>query len=139
MDAEFRHKRLLHATIDTTIAASRAAKTLRRGMEVAGRQLIARGAKALSRILFALEGRWVPMDHWLEAELKTLTDPTGAAPLLLTAVKSGSPAPLLEALQGLEEPLAAEGVPRPAARRALFYELVHASRAEERAMHGLIQ
>jgi hypothetical protein len=33
--------------------------------------------------------------------------------------------------------LFAEGVPRAADRRALFYELLHPSRASERAIHGL--
>lgn len=137
MDSDFRQKRLLHATIDTSVAAARATKTLRRGMETSGRQLIARGVKALSRIIFALEWRWVPLDHWLEAELRTLGDPAGAVPLLLEAATNGSPDPLWQALHGLEDVLAAEGVPRLAERRALFYELIHASRAEERAIHGL--
>lgn len=137
MDADFRHKRLLHSTIDTSVAAGRATKTLRREMEVAGRLIIARGARALSRLLFALEERWVPLDHWLEAELRTLQDPTGAGPLLLEAVRNGSPAPLSEALRGLEDILASQGVPRPAERLSLFYELLHFSRAEERAIHGL--
>lgn len=137
MEPDFRHKRLLHATIDTSTAARRAIKTLKRDMEVAGRQLIARGAKALSRLIFALEWRWVPLDHWLEAELHTLSDSAAAGPLLLEAVKSGSPLPLLEALNRLEEVLAEEGVPRPAGRTALFYQLLHFSRQEERAIHGL--
>lgn len=137
MEADFRHKRLLHSTIDTSIAAGRALKTQKREMEVAVRQLVARGAKALSRLIFALEWRWVPLDHWLEAELRTLADPTGAGSLLMEAVKNGSPSPLLEALKGLEEILANEEVPRPAGRTALFYELLHFSRADERATHGL--
>jgi hypothetical protein len=136
MDAEFRRLRLLHATIDAWVAPRRAAKTIRRGADGAGRLLIARGARALLRVLFALEGRWVPLDHWVEAELRTLDDPTGAGPRLLDALLRGEPAPLEVALNGLEDRLAAEGVPRPDGRLALFYELIHPERAAERAIHS---
>jgi hypothetical protein len=137
MDPAFRQARLLHATIDAWIAPRRAAKTIRRGADCAGRIIIARGAKALSRVLFALEGRWVPLDHWLEAELGTLEDAAQAGPLLCRAVSSGDPAPLEEALNRLEDRLFAEGVPRAADRRDVFYELLHTSRTAERAIHGL--
>jgi hypothetical protein len=137
MDAAFRQTRLLHATIDAWVAPRRAAKTLGRGADCAGRMIIARGAKALARVIFALEWRWVPLDHWLEAELRTLDDPTQAGPLLCQAVSTGDPAPLEQALNQLEDRLFAEGVPRAVDRRALFYELLHASRAAERAIHGL--
>jgi hypothetical protein len=137
MGAEFRRARLLHATVDTWIATRRAAKTLRRGMEGGGRMVVARGAKALSRVIFALEWRWVPLDHWLEAEIRTLDDPAGAGEKLIEALTSGRPEPLEEALERLEDQLFAEGVPRAAERRALFLELLHPSRAEERAVHGL--
>jgi hypothetical protein len=137
MDAAFRQTRLLHATVDAWVAPRRAMKTLRRGADCAGRMIISRGAKALARVLFALEWRWVPLDHWLEAELRTLDDPTQAGALLCTAVSTGDPAPLEQALNQLEDRLFAEGVPRANERRALFYELLHPSRAEERAIHGL--
>jgi len=137
MDAEFRHKRLQHATIDALAAPSRAAKTLGRGAEGAGRLLIARGARALARIIFALESRWVPLDHWLEAELRTLDDPQQVGPALVSALTCGDPAPLQDALSRLEDRLAAEGIARPAERHVLFMELIHPARAAERAMHGL--
>jgi hypothetical protein len=137
MTPEFRRERLLHATVDASIAARRAAKTLDRGAEAASRLIVARGAKALSRILFALEHRWVPLDHWLEPELQTLEDPTGAGPLLIAALTSGRSEPIKEALDGLEDRLAAEGVPRPEGRLALFLELIHPSRAAGRLIHGL--
>ena len=137
MDAEFRQLRLLHATLDVGIAARRAEKTLKRSAQASARMLLARSVKALSRILFALEWRWVPLDHWLEAELQTLQDPTQAVPKLLQGLIETEPAPLLSALAGLEELLYAEGVPRPAGRRDLFFELIHPSRASERAIHGL--
>jgi hypothetical protein len=136
MDAAFRHTRLLYSTINTIIAIGRATKTLQRGYEGAGHLIVARGAKALSSLLFALEWRWVPMDHWLENELRTLEDPTHAGSLLVEALKSGNPAPLREALNGLEDRLASEGVPRPEGRHDLFFQLIHPSRAEDMAIHG---
>lgn len=137
MDAGFRRARLRHAAVDAGVAARRAEKTLRRGMEAAGRMLVARGAKALSRILFALEGRWVPLDHWLEKDLQTLGDEARAAGHLLEALTAGRPEPLAAGLKLLEDRLAAEGVPREGRRVELFFELIHPSRAAERAIHGL--
>jgi hypothetical protein len=137
MPEEFRRLRLLHATIDAGIAARRAEKTLKRGFRASEKVLVARGVKALSRLVFGLEGRWVPLDHWMEAELTTLEDVTGVRPLLLEAAAEGKYQPILEALPKLEDRLFVEGVPRPAGRRDLFFELVHPSRAHERAIHGL--
>ena len=137
MDEGFRRARLLHGTIDAGVAVKRAGKTAGRGMEGAARVLLARGAKALARVLFALERRWVPLDHWLEPELKTLKEGEDAARGLLRTLRSGDPATLGDALQSLEERLHAEGVPRPEGRRELFFELIHPSRADERAVHGL--
>ncbi len=137
MSAEFRRLRLIHATLDAGIAGRRSQKTLKRGMEGSGRLVLARGAKALSRILFALEWRWVPLDHWLEAELKTLEDPAQVGPLLIQAVVETRPELLIEGLKRLEDRLFEEGVPRPAGRVDLFYEVIHPTRAEERAIHGL--
>jgi predicted nucleotidyltransferase len=137
MDADFRHARLLHGTIDAGVATRRAAKAGGRGMEAASRLLVARAAKALARVLFALEWRWVPLDHWLEPELRTLKEGADAARRLVESLREGDPRLLGEALDSLEDRLHAEGVPRPAGRRELFIELIHPSRAEERAVHGL--
>jgi len=137
MAGEFRRARLRHAYIDAWVASRRAEKTVKRAMEGATRMIVARGAKALSRILFALEWRWVPLDHWLEPELKTLSDETGACELLIKALVHGSPEPLAQALGVLEDSLAAEGLPRADGRAQLFFELIHPSRAAERAVHGL--
>jgi predicted nucleotidyltransferase len=137
MDPDFRHKRLLHATIDAWIAPRRAAKTLKRGFEGASRLLVARGVRAMCRLLFALERRWVPLDHWLEAELSTLDDPQQVGLLIIQALTMGDPALITEGLDRLEERLAVEGVPRPKDRTNLFFELIHPSRTEERAIHGL--
>jgi hypothetical protein len=137
MDAAFRRARLHHATIDAWIAPRRALKTRRRGFEGAVHLLVARGAKALTRLLFALEWRWVPLDHWLEPELRTLTDPTHAAPMLLDALTRNDPQPLIDALASLEDRLASEGVPHSEHWHDLFLELIHPSRATERAIHGI--
>lgn len=137
MGEDFRRARLLHGTIDAGVASRRAAKTRRRGMEGAARLLLARGAKALTRVLFALERRWVPLDHWLEPELRTLSENEEAARNLLESLHAGDPRLLGEALDSLEDRLRAEGVPRPEGRTKLFFELIHPSRAAERAIHGL--
>lgn len=137
MDPEFRRLRLLHAAIDTGINVGRAPKTLKRGAEAATRILIANGARGLARLLFALESRWVPLFHWLEAELKTLEDPTGGGPKLLDALMTGSSEPLREALTDLEDRLYEAGVPRRKDRLPLFLQLVHTSKIEERAIHAL--
>jgi hypothetical protein len=137
MDGDFRSKRLPHATIDTVIAINRAGKTRKRGFKGAEHLLVARGAKALSRLLFALEWRWVPLDHWLEPELRTLQDPTHAGEQLLEALRSGTYEPLREGLKRLEDRFVAEGVPPLSEMHALFLELIHPSIATERAIHGL--
>jgi hypothetical protein len=137
MPSEFRSKRLLHSTIDAWIPPYRVGKCLKRGQVAAARLLVARGARALCRLVFALEWRWVPLDHWLQKELATLDDPAGVGPLILEALETGEAKPLQEALAALEEALTAEGVPGPKERNALFMELIHPSRVEERAIHGL--
>lgn len=137
MGADFRSQRLHHATIDTSIAASRAAKTHKRNFEAAEHLLVARGAKALSRLLFALEWRWVPLDHWLEPEVRTLQDPTQAGASLLDALRTGRYEALREGLKRLEDRLVAEGIPPLSQMHDLFLELIHPSRAAERAIHGL--
>lgn len=137
MNPEFRHARLLHATIDAAFPPRRALKTRRRGFEGAVNLLIARGAKALSRLLFALEWRWVPLDHWIEVELQTLADPIRAAPMLIDALKRNDPQPLIDAMKQLEARLIAEGIPPSTQWNDLFLELIHPSRAAERAVHGI--
>ena len=137
MDPEFRAARLRYATVDAWIARYRADKALRRGQEGAARLLVARGVRGLTRVIFALEGRWVPLDHWWERELQTLEDSAVVGPLLVEALVSGSHVPVGEALDRLEDALFEEGVPRPAGRRDLFLKMVHPSSAEERAVHSL--
>lgn len=137
MDADFRHKRLLHATIDAWIPPLRASKALKRGFDGASHLLVARGARAMCRLIFALEWRWVPLDHWLEAEMRTLADLDQVGLLVVQSLITGDPSLITEGLNRLEERLAIEGVPRPKERADLFYTLIHPSHAEERAIHGL--
>lgn len=137
MTPEFRTARLAHGTIDAWISVHRAGRTLERGFQAAGTLLVARSAKALTRVLFALESRWAPLDHWLERELETLDDPLRIGPRIVTALRDRRPAPLLEGLTALENRLASEGVARAADRRGFFLELIHATRAEERGRHTL--
>jgi hypothetical protein len=137
MDPGFRRTRLAHATVDAFFAPRRAVRTRERGFEAAVALLVARGARALIRILFAFEGRWMPLDHWLEREIATLEDRAQAGDLVLEALRERSPESLIAALDRLEEALAAEGVARPAQRIALFLELIHPGRSEERALHAV--
>jgi hypothetical protein len=130
-------KRLTHATIDAWIAPYRARKAQKRLYEATTRLLVARGVQALTRIVFALEGRWVPLEHWWEAELRTLEDPQGIGPLMVQALVEGSGEPIERAMSLLEDRLFEEGVPRPSGRNDLFLEIIHPTRVEERAIHGL--
>jgi hypothetical protein len=52
-------------------------------------------------------------------------------------MESGSPQPLQQAFDGLEDRLDAAGVPRADGRYHLFLELIHPTRAAERTLHGL--
>jgi hypothetical protein len=137
MSPEFRSKRLLHATIDAWIPPYRVGKCLTRGQVAAAHLLVARGARALTRLVFALEWRWVPLDHWLQREIATLTDPAGVGPRILEALETCDATPLQEGLASLEPMLESEGVPARSGRNALLMELIHPSRVEERAIHGL--
>jgi hypothetical protein len=137
MDPSFRRARLQHAALDTQLAVARMKKTDLRGFPAATRMLVARGAKALSRIVFALEDRWVPLDHWLEPELATLTDAARVGDLIEDALTSARWEPLHEGLERLRGPLAEAGFPPPEGRFRFFSEKMHANFAEERAIHGL--
>jgi hypothetical protein len=137
MSEEFRAARLRHGALDGWIAFQRAKKTVKRTGAGPVRLLVDRGVRALSRVLFALEGRWVPLDHWYEAELRTLRDPAGVGPRLLETLATARPEALGQALDSLAAPLAREGVLMdPASRHALFFRLIHPSAAEERGRHA---
>lgn len=137
MAPEFRRARLMHGAMDAWLAVTRARKTSARGHQAAAHAVVARGAKALSRVLFALEGRWAPLDHWLEPEVASLRDEAQAGPLLLEALRSMGPEPIAEALGRLQGALAAEGFPPPEGFGAFVSQLNHPKHALERALHGL--
>jgi hypothetical protein len=137
MDPDFRSKRLRHATIDAAVPIYRVEKCLKRGQTASAKLLVVRGARALARLAFALEWRWVPLDHWLEPELRTLRDEHGVARCIVDALETLDVGHIQAGLGLLEEPLASEGVPRPAERNGLFMEIIHPSKVEERAIHGL--
>ena len=137
MDPEFRRARLQHAMLDAAIGARRSEKTLRRGYEGAVRMLLARSARSLLRIAFALESRWVPLDHWLERELETLPDPERVGPAALELMVTPKPEIVFAALERLRPRLSEAGVPGPEGRQKLFLELIHPSKALERAIHAV--
>jgi len=138
MDADFRTRRLRHATIDASVPVYRVGKCLKRGQTASANLLVVRGARALTRLVFALESRWVPLDHWLEPELRTLRDEQGVAQHVIDALVTLDVAHIQTGLSLLEERLFSEGVPGPSGRNDLFMELIHPSNTEERAIHGLI-
>lgn len=134
----FRERRLLHASVDAWLAVARARKMERRGgPPVAKRLVIARGAKAVARLIYGLDWRWVPFDYSLESELRGLGDSTGAAKTLVHAVARDSAELLGEALDRLEDRLREEGVPRSWGRFDLFCKLLHHSGWREREVLGL--
>ncbi len=137
MPAGFRRARIQHGAIDAAVHARRAQKTAERGYSAATRALVGRSAAALVRVVFALEGRWAPLDHWLEPELATLERHGPVTDGIVVGLRDGDPAALLEVLAALGEPLEAAGVPRDRKQwTRLFLELIHPSRADERRVHG---
>lgn len=133
----FRQARILHGALDTVVAIARARKAEKRELPVATAMLLARGAKALTRVLFALERRWAPLDHWLDPELASLADPVGAVPALIDAITGGRWEDLQTALDRLQRQLEAEGCPSAGAYGPFQAQLLHPTRAQERAIHGL--
>ena len=138
MPQAFRRARLQHNANDAIVATIRARKGLKRGFPYATRMLLARAAKALTRVAFALEDRWTPLDHWLEPELASLTDAAGAVPLLRQAILAADPQAMQAACDALRPPLESWGVPSQAGPFAILHaELLGPSRAEERKQHAL--
>jgi hypothetical protein len=137
MPPAFRRARIQHGALDAVLAIARAKKAAWRELPAAHAMLVARGAKALVRVVFALEGRWAPLDHWLDPELGSLADAAGAVPALLDAIVAGRHEALQEALTRLQPALEAEGCPEATGYGAFQARLIHPDRAAERAVHGL--
>ncbi len=138
MPDAFRRARIRHGTIDGWVATRRLPKTVARGATLGAALLVARAARAIGRVVFALEDRWVPLDHWFDAELATLHDAAGAVPHLRTGLTERSPEAFEAALNALAPFLEPWGVPQGLeGRRDLFLEVVHPSCAAERRIHGL--
>ncbi|GCE22239.1 hypothetical protein [Dictyobacter kobayashii] len=136
MDASFRTLRIRYAAVSTTVAIGKACKALQRGYKTSSQLVVSRGAIMLARLLFALEWRWKPTDHWLEPELLTLKDPAQASLLLLEAVRSSSPYALREAMNRLENTFLQE-VPNREERAHLYGQIMHFSHASQREIHTL--
>jgi hypothetical protein len=137
MGEAFRRARIQHGALDAVVAIARARKAEKRELPAATAMLIARGAKAITRVLFALEHRWTPLDHWLDPELASLEDPVGAVSALVDAITGGRWEDLQTALDRLQPQLQAEGCPPPGAYGPFQALLLHPDRAPERAIHGL--
>lgn len=137
MDTDFQHKRIAYSTMSTTIAIGKACKAIQRGYTAAGQLTLARGAKTLARVLFALERRWTPTDHWLERELETLADPAHAGPMLVQALLATDPLLLRKAIQQIEITFP-DTVPDREERAKLYVEAMHPTHSEERAIHVLV-
>jgi hypothetical protein len=137
MDRSFRHDRIVYSTMSTTITIGKACKAIQRNYQAAGCLTVARGAKALARLLFVLEWRWTPTDHWLEKELETLDDPAHAKPLLLQALLSTDPLLLRKAIEQLERTFPDE-VPNRVERARLYGQIMHPDQQVKRSIHLLI-
>jgi hypothetical protein len=137
METRFRHTRIVYSTLSTTITIGKACKAFQRSDKASGYLTVTRGAKALARLLFALEWRWTPTDHWLEKELKTLKDPAGASSVLVQALFTADPLLLRLAVDQLEATFPDE-VPDRDERAQLYPEVMHPTRLSERAVHLLI-
>jgi uncharacterized protein DUF4037 len=138
MPEGFRRARIRNGVVDGWVATRRLQKTLARGAPIGARLLAARAVRAIARVVFALEGRWVPLDHWFDAELATLTDDAGATPHLRAGLEGTDPGPFEAALNALAPAVEPWGVPSGIeGRRQLFLELVHPACAAERRVHGI--
>ena len=139
MAPDFRKARLTHAWLDAWVGNRRAMKTVTRNQQVAVRALLSRACRAATRVVFALESRWVPLDHWLDKELATLRDESQAVPALIEAWQANDPAKVEACLQKLAPALDRESVPtKLEGIRDLFAQVVHPSRAEERRIHTVV-
>lgn len=137
MDPDFREQRIRHGLLDVVIAADRARTCEARRQVVEQRLILIRGARALSRVLFAMEWRWVPLDQWLTFGLSTLHDGAACSRLVVDVLSDLSWRPLALAETRLrvvlEDLLPAVRWDRTGLRSALRGPGAH----QQRAVHGL--
>lgn len=137
MPRSFRTARLRHGVVDMTFACERGRRCARRGQDVERILLVARGARALNRVLFALEWQWVPLDHWLTFGLSRLSDPADCAAFCREAIETGSIDPLHEATERLRVYLSRTGEPSGWTHNELLSVIRRPDGHRERAIHGL--
>ena len=137
MNAAFRSLRIRHGLLDVVLAANRARTCEARGQVVESRLILSRGARALSRVLFALEWRWVPLDQWLTFGLSTLHDRADCSQLVADVLQELSWRPLLEAERRLR-PVLQELLPSQVWDRPSLWSVLREPGArEQRYTHGL--
>lgn len=137
MDPAFRELRIRHGFLDVVLAADRARTCEARGQVVENRLILSRGTRALSRVLFALEWRWVPLDQWLTFGLSTLHDRADCSQLVADVLQELSWRPLLEAERRLR-PVLQDLLPSLAWDRPSLWSALRGPGArEQRSTHGL--
>jgi hypothetical protein len=137
MDPEFRELRIRHGLLDVILAADRARTCEARGQVVESRLILGRGTRALSRVLFALEWRWVPLDQWLTFGLSTLQDQANCTRLVVDVLEELSWRPLLEAERRLRAVLPDVLPSLGWDRQSLWSALRGSGAREQRSTHGL--
>ena len=137
MPDSYRTARLRHGVLDITLACERGRRCEQRGQNVEGLLVAVRGARALARVLFALEWQWVPLDHWFTFGLSRLSDPAGCADLCREALETGSVAPLVNAAARLRGYLSQEEGSSGWTHTELLSLIRRPDGRRERSIHGL--
>jgi hypothetical protein len=137
MPGGFRTARLRHGVADIAFACERARTCARRGQEVERRLIVTRGARALARVVFALEWQWVPLDQWFTYGLSRLSDPADCAALCREAIEGASIDPLDEAADRLRAHLSRTEPSNGWTQSELLSLIRRPAGRRERAVHGL--
>ena len=137
MPAGYRAARMRHGLVDIALASERGRRCERRGQDAERVILVVRGARALARVIFALEWQWVPLDHWFTFGLSRLSDPSDCAGLCRDALATTSVEPLVEAASRLREHLRIVEASTGWGHDELLSAIRRPERGRERAVHGL--